>query len=96
MEDVLPGGSAERPLFVRWVSGDDGKVKWGRIVLALTLTAVTAYLSVAIQRGMSGPDVVKTIKMRGAALQLQYAKKRISHWEIIAMKAQHRYDMEVL
>ena len=77
------GGSPEQPLYFKWVRDADGQVNWGRVVLALGLTALSAYLSMQAQRAGASPDAIKTLRMSAAQKQitlgvrLQRAGKRM-------------------
>lgn len=76
------GASADRPLYFRWVSDEQG-IRWDRIALALGLTVLTAYLSVRTQRLASSPDLERTFRMAAAqkritlGVRLQQAGRRI-------------------
>lgn len=80
------------PLFVRMVRDDAGGVNKGRIIAALLMTAGLAYLSVAIQRGMSGPDVTRTAKMRAAHGVKAYADARAAWWSDVSARAATAYQ----
>lgn len=80
---MTAGTSADQPLYFKWVRDDDGQVNWGRVVLALGLTVLTAYLSVQTQRAASSPDFARTIRMSvarrkiTAGVRLQRAGKAL-------------------
>lgn len=57
------GTSRDTPLYFRWVQDDDGGIRWGRVLVALGLTVLTAWLSVQTQRSASSPDFARTIRM---------------------------------
>lgn len=86
-----PGTDAGAPLFVRMVR-EAQPGAGGRIMAALLLTAGIAYLSVAIQRGMSGPDVTRTAKMRGAHAVKSYAESRVDFWAGVSARAATAYQ----
>lgn len=74
------GATPDKPLYFRWVTDEKG-VRWDRVILALGLTVLTAYLSVKTQRTASSPDFERTIRMRlaqkkiTAGVRLQRAGK---------------------
>jgi hypothetical protein len=70
-ETVQPGTTAEQPFYFKWVRDEDGGIRWGRLILALALTAASAYLSVQAQRAGSSPDLNRTLVM-------SMARKRIT------------------
>lgn len=89
----VPGTVPGAPLFVRMVRDPSaGGIDKGRVLAALLLTAGLAYLSVAIQRGMSGPDVTRTAKMRGAHAVKAYADARASWWSDVSARAATAYQ----
>lgn len=77
------GASPEQPLYFKWVRDADGKVNWGRVLLALSLTALSAYVSVRAQRAGASPDGIRTMRMSAAQKQIsmgvriQRAGKRV-------------------
>ena len=77
------GTTPEQPFYFKWVRDEDGQVQWGRIVLMLGLTVVTAYLSVQSQRAASSPDFNRSLAMAlarrriTAGLQLQRAGRAV-------------------
>lgn len=85
-------GTKGNPVLVRLVSDTDGSLKVGRLVMMVAATAAMAWLSVAIQRGMSGPDVGRTIKMKGAMLVKDYAYGRADYWASMGAKAATAYQ----
>lgn len=85
-------GTAGNPMLVRLVTDDKGGLRIGRLLLVVGATAAMAWLSVAIQRNMSGPDVGRTLKMRGASLVKDYAYGRADHWSAIGAKAANVYN----
>lgn len=90
MSHPRPGAPAA-PLFVRIVR-DPAPGAGGRLLTALLLTAGIAYLSVAIQRGMSGPDVTRTARMRGAHAVKSYADSRADFWSGVSARAATAYQ----
>jgi hypothetical protein len=89
--NAAPGTSAAAPLFIREVR-DAATSPKGRLLTALLLTAGMAYLSVAIQRGMSGPDVTRSAKMRAAHGVKLYADARASFWSDVSARAATAYQ----
>jgi hypothetical protein len=77
---------------VRLVTDTDGSLKIGRILVMLGVTVGMAWLSVAVQRGMSGPDVGRTMKMRGALLVKDYAYGRADAWGTLGARAATFYQ----
>jgi hypothetical protein len=63
MTEQAAGTTPEQPLFFKWVHDDKGNVQWGRVLLMLGITAVSAYLSVKSQRAASSPDFGRSIAM---------------------------------
>lgn len=74
-------------MFIRMVTDDAGGVRVGRLLVAIAMTAGLAYLSVAIQRGMSGPDVGRTMQMKGARAVKGFADGRAEFWSGVSAKA---------
>lgn len=89
--NVVPGTTPSQPLFIREVREAAGNPT-GRLILALLFTAGMAYLSVAIQRGASGPDVTRSVRMRGAKAVKLYADGRISWWSDVSARAATAYQ----
>lgn len=76
------GATADQPLYFRWVRDDQG-IQWDRLVLALALTALTAYVSVKSQKAAASPDFERSLRMGLAqrkitlGVRVQRAGKRI-------------------
>lgn len=87
---AIPGQVPATPLFVRLVRDDAGARS--RVLAALLLTGALAYLSVAIQRGASGPDIPRTVKMRSARAVKGYADARTAFWSDISARAATAYQ----
>lgn len=87
----VPGGRPGAPLYVRMVSDEQG-LKPGRILFAIALTAGLAWLSVALQRGLSGPDVARSVRMSGAHRVKAYADARASFWSDVSARAATAYQ----
>lgn len=60
---VTPGSTAEQPVYFKWVTDRDGRIRWGRVLLMLGVTVASAYLSVRTQRAGSSADFEKTLRM---------------------------------
>lgn len=85
-------GTAVNPILVRLVTDENGGLRLGRLLLVVGTTCALAWASVAIQRGMSGPDVGRTLRMRGASLVKDYAYGRAEHWSSIGARAATFYN----
>jgi hypothetical protein len=90
--DMSTVGTKANPMLVRIVTDSNGGLRVGRLLLAVGMTAGLAWLSVAIQRGMSGPDVGRTVKMRGASLVKDYAYARADYWGALGARAATVYQ----
>ena len=82
-----PAGTKTNPVFIRMVTNEAGGLRMGRLLMALAMTAGLAYLSVAVQRGMSGPDVGRTMQMRGARAVKGFADSRAEFWSGVSARA---------
>lgn len=65
------GATADRPLYFRFVRDDQG-IRWDRLVLALAVTALTAYVSVKSQKAAASPDFDRTLRMALAQRKITY------------------------
>jgi hypothetical protein len=79
---------------MRMVTGDDGSVKWGRIVLALALTVASGYLASKSQRWGSGEGVPPRARAYHA-VQV-YAHGQVTRWQRVEGMAKTGYEIAVL
>ena len=86
------GARPGAPLYVRMVTDDAGGLRPGRIIAAVLLTAGLAWLSVAVQRGLSGPDVARTVRMGTAHRIKLYADARSAFWGDLSARAATAYQ----
>lgn len=91
--DTPVGATAERPVYVRWVTGDDG-VRWGRVVLALAVTVASGYLAARSQRWGSGQGVPPRARAYHA-VQV-YAGRQAAAWQRIEGMARTGYEIAIL
>lgn len=66
-----PGTTAEQPLYFRWVHDEQG-IRWNRLLLALGLTMITAYVSVKSQKAAASPDFERSLRMAMAQRRITY------------------------
>lgn len=90
-----PANSPEHPFYVRWVTGDDGKVRWDRVVLALALTAVSGYLASRAQRWGSSASTVP-LKARAYHAAGTFAHGQVARWQRLESFAKTGYEITTL
>lgn len=71
----MAGETQDQPIYVRWVTDDDGRLRWDRILVGLALTVVTGYLATAAQRAGSDPDLLTLGRMRAARGQQDLGRR---------------------
>lgn len=75
---------------MRLVRGDDGELRWDRILLMLALTIVSGYLASSSQRLGSHPDQLRETRMRLHLAGEKLAGKQAIFWLKIA---RHQHDL---
>jgi len=88
------GESAERPVYVRWVTGDDGGIRWGRVALALALTVASGYLAARSQRWGSAQGV--PAKARAWHAVQVYSHRQAQAWARLEGMAKTGYEIATL
>lgn len=66
--------------------------KAGQIALFLLVAVGPPLVSICIQRGVSGPDVGRTLKMRGARAVKGFADGQVEAWSGISAMAATAYQ----
>lgn len=91
----VPANSAEHPFYVRWVTGDDGKVRWDRVLLALALTVASGYLASKSQRWGSSASTVPLRSRAYHAAQV-FAHAQVTAWQRLESFAKTGYEITTL
>lgn len=90
----MSGSAPEHPLYIRWVTDDDGGIRWGRIVLALALTVASGYLASKSQRWGSGEGVPPRARAYHAVQVL--AHRQAAAWQRVEGFAKTGYEIATL
>jgi hypothetical protein len=91
--DAVPGSTPEAPLYFRFLRDDQDNIQWGKVVVALALSVLSAYLATQAQRSGSGPDQMKAIKMKYHRAVNELAIGQAKFWSKVADNAATRYDI---
>jgi hypothetical protein len=86
-------GSRNNPLYFRILRDDKDNFDLAKIVVALGLTVLSAYLATQAQRAGSGPDQLKAARMRFHRGVVQLAYAQVKFWDKVAKDARDRYDL---
>lgn len=93
MRPTEAGTTPDHPLYFRVLRDDQDQLQWSKVVIALGLTVLSAYLAAQAQRGASGPDQLKSAKMRFHKGVVQLAYRQVMFWEKVAKYARDRYEI---
>jgi len=87
--------SPEHPFYVRWVTGDDGSIRWDRVVLALALTVASGYLASKSQRWGSSASTVPLRSRAYHAAQV-FAHGQVVRWQRLEDFARTGYEIATM
>jgi hypothetical protein len=93
MPTTDPGTSPDHPLYFRILRDDQDQLQWSKIVIALGLTVLSAYLAAQAQRGASSPDQLRSAKMAFYRTVWKVANGQVVFWRKVAQDADTRYDI---
>lgn len=93
MRPTEAGTTPEHPLYFRFLRDDQNDLQLGKILVALGLTVLSAYLATQAQRAGSGPDQLKAAKMKVYKTISKVAHGQAAFWGKVAQNADTRYDI---
>lgn len=97
MQPTNPAGtSRDNPLYFKFLRDGEDNLQLGKIVVALALSVLSAYLATQAQRAGSGPDQMKAAKMRFHRTTGLLAARQAQFWLKIADNARDRYEIAKL
>jgi hypothetical protein len=73
----VAGSNKDNPVWMKFVRDEDDNIQWGRIFLALALTALSGYIASQAQRAGGNIDFVTQARMK-IALHQQKLGRSIS------------------
>jgi hypothetical protein len=90
-----PGSNPESPFYVRWVTDEDGGIRWGRIALMLALTVASGYLASKSQRWGSGAAQVP-LRARAYHAAGVFAHGQVVRWQRLEDFARTGYEIATM
>jgi hypothetical protein len=93
MRATEPGASPDSPLYFRILRDDQDQLQWSKVVVALGLAVLSAYLTAQAQQAGSGPDQLRSVKMAFYRALGRAARGQSVFWARIAQDADTRYDI---